>query len=146
MFTCSQQPGNLERSQFSTATVHMITWILDSSHLQASVLGRGQNAWRAIMAQRKAFNVLQFLPCAVLFQEWRHGGRQHDICKFFSQVVNKCQVTPFHGSWKARCLEAGRVDILDRGVCCWSRPVYRNLLMHGVGKQICTHYAQRLNG
>ena len=36
-------------------TVDLITWMLDTSHLQVNSLGRGQNAWRAIMAQRKAF-------------------------------------------------------------------------------------------
>ena len=52
-----------------------------------------------------------------MMQGWRHGGEQHDIRDFFEHLLSRCQVSPFHGTWEARVLEAGRCNVHDRGMC-----------------------------
>ena len=50
-------------------------------------------------------------------QGWSHGGRQHDICEFFSHLACRMQYTPFQGTWNVRFLEAGRTCVHDSGDC-----------------------------
>ena len=91
--------------------------MLACTDLQVSSLGMGQTAWRTILVQRRAFNVLQLFPWSAMMRGWTHGGRQHDICEFFNHLMRRFGASPFHGIWNARVLEAGRLENHDDGVC-----------------------------
>ena len=92
--------------------VRAVTWMLDTTGGQVSIMGRGANAWHTIMSQATSFAVTQLFPWSALQQGWRQGGRQHD-----TRVLEKCQATPFHGRWEARVLESHGMRIVDAGVC-----------------------------
>ena len=79
-----------------------VVYNVDVTHLQGNNLGIGCNAWRAILAQRKAFSV--------------QHGQQRDICKLFSHLTRQCQFSPFHGTWDACLWEAGVASARDQGV------------------------------
>ena len=87
--------------------VRTVTWLLETTGLQVSTMGRGANAWRAIMSQARPFSVTQLYPWCALQQGWRHEGRQHDVCEYIMFVLQKCQATPFRGSWEARVMQRG---------------------------------------
>ena len=77
----------------------------------------GQTAWRTILVQCKAFNVMRLFPWNAMMCGWIHGGRQHDICEFFYHLM--CRFgddSPFHGIWNARLMEAGRLQYPITGV------------------------------
>ena len=97
--------------------VHAVLWLMANSNIQVQDLGQGYNAWRAILAQRKACNLMQMLPWTCVVQGWRHGGAQHDIRDFFEHVLQRCQVSPFHGAWEARFQENHMCRVHDRGLC-----------------------------
>ena len=102
---------------YTNALVHVVVWLMAVSNQQVTCLGQGQNAWRAIMAQRKACSLIHMLPWTLLLRGWRHGGEQHDIREFFHHIVQTCQVTPFHGVWEARFEERGMLQVHDNGSC-----------------------------
>ena len=89
---------------YTNSFVHAVAWMLETTGGQVSDMGRGANAWRAIMSQAKAFAVTQLLPWCALQQGWRHAGRQHDVREYIMFMLDKCQVTPFHGRWEARVI------------------------------------------
>ena len=102
---------------YMNALVRMISWMFEATRLQVSSFGVACNAWRGILAQRKAFSVQQLFPWSVLLQGWAHNGQQHDICEFFSHLMHQCHVSPFHGIWDARLWEAKVTTVRDQGVC-----------------------------
>ena len=69
------------------------------------------------MSQAKAFAVTQFFPWCALQQGWRHEGRQHDVCEYIMFMLDKCQVTPFHGKWEARVMRSDGMSVTDTGNC-----------------------------
>ena len=97
--------------------VHAVAWMLEATGGQASDMGRGANAWRAIMSQAKAFAVTQLFPWCALQQGWRHAGRQRDVCEHIIFMLDKCQVTHFHGRWEARVMRLDGMCVTDSGTC-----------------------------
>ena len=108
---------NAGNTCYINTLVHIISWLLERTASQVTCLGLGQHAWRAVLVQRKAFVVRNLFPWTFLMQGWSHGGRQRDICEFFSRLVCRMQPTPFQGTWNARFLEAGRICVHDSGDC-----------------------------
>ena len=102
---------------YMNALVHAILWLMANSKLQARGMGYGYNIWRAIGAQRKACNLMHMLPWNHIVQGWRHGRAQHDIRDFFEHVVQRCQVSPFHGAWEARFQDHEIRRVQDHGLC-----------------------------
>ena len=80
-------------------------------------MGRGANAWRGIMSQARPFSVTQLYPWCALQQGWRHEGRQHDVCEYIMFMLQKCQATPFRGSWEARVMRPHGMHVADSGTC-----------------------------
>ena len=108
---------NVGNTCYINTLVQIISWLLERTASQVTCLGLGQHAWRAVLVQRKAFVVHNLFPWTFLMQGWSHGGRQHDICEFFSHLACRMQFTPFQGTWNARFLEAGRTCVHDSGDC-----------------------------
>ena len=102
---------------YMNTLVHAILWLMANSNIQVQDMGHGYNAWRAILAQHKACNLMQMLPWTCIVQGWRHGGALHDIRDFFEHVLQRCQVSPFHGAWEARFQDHNMCRVQDRGLC-----------------------------
>ena len=109
-----QNSGN---TCYVNSFVHTVTWLLEMTGLQVSAMGRGANAWRAIMSQARPFSVTQLCPWCALQQGWRHEGRQHDVCEYIMFILQKCQDTPFGGSWEARVMCPHGTHVADSGSC-----------------------------
>ena len=80
-------------------------------------MGRGASAWRAILSQARPFSVTQLYPWCALQQGWRHEGRQHDVSEYIMFMLQKCQATPFRGTWEARVMRPHGLHVADSGTC-----------------------------
>ena len=94
-----------------------VTWLLEMTGLQVSAMGRGASAWRAILSQARPFSVTQLYPWCALQQGWRDEGRQHDVSEYIMFMLQKCQATPFRGTWEARVIRRHGLHVADSGVC-----------------------------
>ena len=62
-------------------------------------------------------HVSQLYPWCALQQGWRHEGRQRDVCEYIMFILQKCQDTPFRGSWEARVMCPHGIHVADSGSC-----------------------------
>ena len=102
---------------YINTTVHMIAWMLEQSGAQVTCLGAGANAFKSVLMAGKMCSVLQLFTWRPIFQQWQHGGRQHDVAEFIAHVIHCCQAIVFRGDWEARVMLGDRLQVDDRGSC-----------------------------